>query len=61
MSECAGKPKDMTGVWFLRSHSEPGNLQGKMRGKTQLLEVTSDNVVLQVGENPFLTAWEVKD
>lgn len=32
-----------------------------MRGKTQLLEVTSDNVVLQVGENPFLTAWEVKD
>lgn len=37
------------------------NLRVKMRGKTNLLEVKNDNGVLQVGENPFLTAQKVED
>lgn len=37
------------------------NLRKKMRGKTDLLEVRNDNGVLQVGENPFLTARKVQD
>lgn len=37
------------------------NLRKGMRGKTNLLEVKDDNGVLQVGENPFLTARKVDE
>jgi hypothetical protein len=36
------------------------NLRAKMRGKTTILEVNNCNGVLQVGENPFLTAQKVE-
>lgn len=37
------------------------NLRRKMLGKTNLLEVRNENGVLQVGENPFLTARKVEE
>lgn len=36
------------------------NLRAKMRGKTTILEINNCNGVLQVGENPFLTAQKVE-
>ena len=36
------------------------NLRKNMLGKSGLLDVLSDNNVLQVGENPFLTARKVE-